>query len=93
MKRIIVISLLLAVSLHLSAQTDIVSGVRFLDLDGTGELRIDIRGVNTLRGNQQPLWIVDGVVLSTSPLESTQPFFQYGDNGFVQPSLQSPSLN
>ena len=93
MKRIIVISLLLAVSVHLSAQTDIVSGVRVLDLDGTGELRIDIRGVNTLRGNQQPLWIVDGVVMSTSPLESIQPFFQYGDNGFVMPSLQSPSIN
>lgn len=93
MKRITVLLLLSALSLHLSAQVDIVSGVRVLDLDGTGEYRYDIRGVNTLRAHQQPLWIVDGVVMSTSPLESTQPFFQYGDNGFVMPSLQSPFLN
>ncbi|MBP5539412.1 MAG: hypothetical protein J6X69_06270, partial [Bacteroidales bacterium] len=77
MKRITVILLSFALSLHLSAQTDIVSGVRVLDLDGTGEYRIDIRGVKTLRAHQQPLWIVDGVVMSTSSLESIQPFFQY----------------
>lgn len=44
------------------------SGVRVSAVDGApdGLYNVNIRGLNTLRGDSQPLWIVDGAVIGTA---------------------------
>ena len=74
-----------------------VSGVRVSAVNGSPDegMRVDIRGVNTLRANTSPLWIVDGVVLSNALSQMGQPFFQSGDAGYVgmAPVLSGVDVN
>jgi len=44
-----------------------VSGVMVSNVDGNinGLENVNIRGINSVRGDSQPLWVVDGVILNT----------------------------
>ena len=57
-----------------------VSGVRVSALDGgpNGAVNTDIRGINTLRGHSEPLWIVNGVMLSNALSQNLNAFWQKG---------------
>lgn len=57
-----------------------VSGVRVSALDGSpnGHLNMNIRGVNTLRGDSQPLYIVDGAVIGSSVNHNLNAFYLSG---------------
>ena len=56
------------------------SGVRVTSVDGSpyGEQNVYIRGVNTIRGNSQPLWIVDGVMIGSSLNQNLDAFYMRG---------------
>lgn len=62
-----------------------VSGVRVSSVDGSPMSAADvtIRGVNSLRGDGAPLWIVDGAVLGNALNHNLDPFWQYADNGYA----------
>lgn len=64
-----------------------VSGVRVSSIDGTpdGARNVNIRGLNSLRGNNNPLWVVDGCIIGTSAMENLEAFFQYGENSYTNP--------
>jgi TonB-linked SusC/RagA family outer membrane protein len=55
-----------------------ISGVRVSDTDGNplNAIITTIRGINSMRGNSDPLWIVDGVMLNPSQLEVEPMFWQ-----------------
>lgn len=57
-----------------------VSGVRISLTDGNpnGFISTQIRGLNTLRGDSQPLWIVDGIILGNGPKDNIDAFWQRG---------------
>lgn len=57
-----------------------VSGVRVSALDGSpnGHININIRGLNTLRGDSQPLYIVDGAVIGSSVNHNLNAFYLSG---------------
>ena len=57
-----------------------VSGVRVSSLDGgpNGAVNTNIRGVNTLRGHSEPLWIVNGVMLTNALSQNLNAFWQKG---------------
>lgn len=97
MKRSIIILLTLLLPLSVQAQTEwtdslrLTPGVRVSTLDGSdaSDLRVDIRALSALRGNQQALWVIDGAVLTLSSPHSVQPFFQYGDAAYTALSMGS----
>ena len=62
-----------------------VSGVRVSSIDGTpnGAKNVNIRGLNSLRGNNNPLIVVDGCIVGTSAMENLEAFFQYGENSYT----------
>ena len=72
-----------------------VSGVRVAATDGAGGglLNTYIRGVNGLRGNSEPLWVVDGTVLSSSTGQQIFPFWQYGDMGYSTQISQTAGID
>lgn len=57
-----------------------ISGVRVSLTDGNpnGFISTQIRGLNTFRGDSQPLWIVDGVILGSGPRDNIDAFWQRG---------------
>ena len=57
-----------------------VSGVRVSSVDGgpNGAVNTNIRGINTLRGNSEPLWIVNGVMLTNALSQNLNAFWQKG---------------
>jgi len=57
-----------------------ISGVRVSLSDGNpnGFISTQIRGLNSLRGDSQPLWIVDGVILGNGPKDNIDAFWQRG---------------
>lgn len=57
-----------------------ISGVRVSNIDGSpnGSVNTNIRGLNTLRGDSQPLWIVDGVVIGSSIHQNLNAFYLSG---------------
>ncbi len=61
------------------------AGVRVSAIDGSplGELNVHIRGINTIRGDSQPLWIVDGAVISNAVNHNLNPFFPTGGKNSV----------
>ena len=64
-----------------------VAGVRVFSLDGMsgGAQGVYIRGLNTLRADSRPLWIVDGAIID-SPISSDEDaFWQYGEAGYISP--------
>lgn len=74
-----------------SSLTDIVkgriSGVRVSSIDGApdGAKNINIRGLNSLRGNNMPLIVVDGCIIGMASMQNLEAFFQYGENGYTNP--------
>lgn len=74
-----------------------VSGVRVSSLDGSlsGVESVLVRGLNTLRGDSQPVWIVDGAVLSTSAFENGDLFFKpnYAGKAYTAPKNNMGWLN
>lgn len=65
-----------------------VAGVRVSSYDGNlsgGATGLYLRGVNTLRGDSQPVWIVDGVVLNNSLQYNLDAFWQYGEKSYTSP--------
>lgn len=62
-----------------------VSGVRVSALDGGGAYNTAVRGLNSLRGNSSPLWVVDGVVLSSDIDQNLGGFHQYGEQTYTSP--------
>ena len=58
-----------------------VSGVRVSSYDGTinGAVSTLIRGVNSLRGDSQPLWIVDGTQINATNALNLNAFWQTGE--------------
>ena len=57
-----------------------VSGVRVSSVDGSpnGAINTNIRGLNALRSDSQPLWIVNGVMLSNSLTQNLNAFWERG---------------
>jgi len=57
-----------------------ISGVRVSAIDGNpnGELNVNIRGINTIHGDSQPLWIIDGAIIGSSINQNLNAFFQNG---------------
>lgn len=57
-----------------------VSGVRVSSQDGgpNGAVNANIRGINTLRGHSEPLWIVNGVMLTNALSQNLNAFWQKG---------------
>lgn len=71
-----------------------LSGVRVSSVDGSpnGLQNVHIRGLNTLRGDSQPLWIVDGVVIGSSANDNLDAFYLSGGltaNNDVLPDYSS----
>lgn len=66
-----------------------ISGVRVSSIDGNpnGELNVNVRGLNTLRGDSQPLWIVDGAVIGSSVNLNLDTFFLNGGTNSVGTAL------
>lgn len=64
-----------------------ISGVRVSSLDGNpvGGVNINIRGINSLRTDNQPLWIIDGSMVSTDLNENLDAFWQYGERSYTAP--------
>ncbi len=64
-----------------------MSGVRVSSIDGNpnGAINVNIRGLNTVHGDSQPLWIIDGAVLSTSLNSNLDAFWQYGEESYSAP--------
>lgn len=57
-----------------------VSGVRVSSQDGgpNSAVNVNIRGINTIHGDSQPLWIVNGVILSNGLGQNLSAFWQKG---------------
>lgn len=57
-----------------------VSGVRVSSVDGSpnGAINTNIRGLNALRGDSQPLWIVNGTILTNGLTQNLNAFWQKG---------------
>ena len=72
-----------------------VSGVRVSSIDGNpvGGTNVNIRGINSLRGDNQPLWIVDGVMVSTDLNQNLDAFWQYGEASYTAPLNPLAFLN
>lgn len=73
-----------------------VSGVRVSSFDGSpnGEANVYIRGLNTLRGDSQPLWIVDGVIINPSVNQNLEAYYEKGSinaNGDILPDYSGRS--
>lgn len=57
-----------------------LSGVRVSTVDGNpnGRYNVNVRGLNTLRGDSQPLWVVDGVVIGAMTDYNLNSFYTSG---------------
>ena len=65
-----------------------LSGVRVSSYDGNvnGAFNVGIRGINSLRADNQPLWVVDGVILGNGTNSNRDAFWQselYGEGSYV----------
>jgi len=67
-----------------------VSGVRVSSIDGglNGSYNVNIRGMNALRTDAQPLYVVDGTVLNSSLKENLKAFWQFGETSYTSPMNQ-----
>ena len=64
-----------------------VAGARVWSMDSSpmSAQGVSIRGVNSIRGNSQPVYVVDGTVLNSSNVRNINPLWQYADAAFVSP--------
>ena len=72
-----------------------VSGVRVSSIDGNpdGLRNVNIRGINTFRGDSQPIWVVDGVILGTDLVRNLDGFWQWGEESYSAPVNSIPFLS
>ena len=72
-----------------------ISNVRVSSIDGNpvGGSNVNIRGINSLRSDNQPLWIVDGIMLSTDLNQNLDAFWQYGEQSYTAPLNPLAFLN
>lgn len=74
-----------------------VSGVRVSTSDSgpNSVINTNIRGLNTVRGTSEPLWIVDGVMLTSSAGQIMNAFWQdsYRGYDFMSQLSQTDNLN
>ena len=72
-----------------------ISGVRVGSVDGNpdGLKNVNIRGVNTFRGDNQPVWIVDGVILGSDIARNLDGFWQFDEESYTAPLNNIPFLN
>lgn len=71
------------------------SGVRVSSVDGNpdGLKNVNIRGINTVRGDSQPLWVVDGVILGNELIRNLDAFWQWGEDSYTAPLNSIPFIN
>lgn len=62
-----------------------VSGVRVSATDGNfnDAINVTIRGINSFRGDSEPLWIIDGAYMSNSIRQNSNAFWQYEHEGYT----------
>ena len=72
-----------------------ISGVRVSSVDGNpdGLKNVNIRGVNTFRGDSQPVWVVDGVILGSDIVRNLDGFWQFDEESYTAPLNNIPFLN
>lgn len=72
-----------------------VSGLRVTQIDGNvnGAFNTLLRGVNALRSDSQPLWVVDGVIINPALNKNKDAFFQYGEQSYTSPLNAMMFLN
>ena len=72
-----------------------ISGVRVSSVDGNpdGLKNVNIRGINTFRGDSQPVWIVDGVILGSDIVRNLDGFWQFVEESYTAPLNNIPFLN
>ena len=72
-----------------------VAGVRVSAIDNSvnGALNTNIRGVGEMRGDSQPLWIVNGVQLNSSLNRNLKAFWQFGEESYTAPVNPLAFLN
>ena len=72
-----------------------ISGVRVSSVDGNpdGLKNVNIRGINTFRGDSQPVWIVDGVILGSDIVRNLDGFWQFDEESYTAPLNNIPFLN
>ena len=72
-----------------------ISGVRVSSVDGNpdGLKNVNIRGINTMRGESQPVWIVDGVMLGSDIVRNLEGFWQWGEESYTTPLNTMPFFN
>lgn len=74
-----------------------VAGVRVTTTDGspTTAINTNIRGLNSVRGTSEPLWIIDGVALTSSSGQIIPAFWQdnYKEYNYMTPLSQLDNLN
>lgn len=64
-----------------------VAGVRISGIDGNinEPVNATIRGINALHGDSQPLWIIDGAIVTNSFNQNKDAFFQFGEDSYTAP--------
>ncbi len=64
-----------------------VAGLGVVPVDGNvnGAVNTLIRGVNSLRSDSQPIWVVDGTVINADLNKNKNAFFQYGEKSYTAP--------
>lgn len=72
-----------------------ISNVRVSSIDGNpvGGVNLNIRGINSLRSDNQPLWIIDGIMLSTDLNQNLDAFWQYDEQSYTAPLNPLAFLN
>ena len=62
-----------------------ISGVRVSEMDGNpfGAMNVNVRGINSIRSDNQPLWIIDGVPVSLDVNHNLDAFWQYGEQSYT----------
>ena len=58
-----------------------------------GALSLALRGVNSLSSSSQPMWIVDGSILTPSDAQTDAPFWQYGSLIWAAPQSSMLGFN
>ena len=62
-----------------------MSGVRVSAMDGSLSWNAVIRGLNSVRGDSAPLWVVDGAVVSADITQNLDALHQYGEASYTSP--------
>lgn len=71
------------------------AGVQVIGNDGAqgGATSVRIRGINSLRGNNEPLYVVDGVIISTAGEAMANPFGESGGSQSMEAQNGLTAIN